>query len=174
MHQLFGGKTIVFGGDLRHILPVIQRGNRTDIVWASLHSSKLRCECTVLRLTINMRLQVGCQTNDLDEKKVFAEWIRKIGEGSIGGRNDGAAEVEFPEDVSVRSTRDHIHSIVSIIYPASENHLDDPSYFQDKAILVPTNEEVDAITNYMLELMKDEGKTYLSSNSLCETFNKLF
>nr|KAJ0220126.1 hypothetical protein LSAT_V11C200058070 [Lactuca sativa] len=28
----FGGKTIVFGGDFRQILPVIQRGNRSDIV----------------------------------------------------------------------------------------------------------------------------------------------
>ena len=35
--------------------------------------------------------------------------------------------------------------------------------------MVPTNEEVDAINDYMLELMKDEGKTYLSSDSLCET-----
>ena len=42
--------------------------------------------------------------------------------------------------------------------------------------MVPTNEEVDVINDYMLELMKDmlelmkdEGKTYLSSDSLCKT-----
>ncbi|KAL7604616.1 hypothetical protein Lser_V15G16322 [Lactuca serriola] len=79
------------------------------------------------------------------------------------------AEVEFPEDVIVRSTSDHIHSIVSTIYPFFENHLDDPSYFQDKVILVLTNKEVDAINDYMLGLMKDEGKTCLSSDSLCKT-----
>nr|KAJ0200517.1 hypothetical protein LSAT_V11C600318980 [Lactuca sativa] len=142
-NKAFGGKTIVFGCDFRQILPVIQR--------------------------VNMRLQVSCPTNDLDETKAFSKWILKIGEGNIGGPNDGEAEVEFPEDVIVRSTGDHIHSIVSTIYPSFENHLDDPSYFQDKAILVPTNEEVDAINDYMLGLMKDEGKTYLSSDSLCET-----
>ncbi|XP_023741901.2 uncharacterized protein LOC111889982 [Lactuca sativa] len=168
-NKAFGGKTIVFGGDFRQILPVIQRGNHSDIVQASLHSSRLWSECTVLRLTVNMRLQVGCPTNDLDETKAIAEWILKIGEGNIGGPNDGEAEVEFPEDVIIRSTCDHIHSIISTIYPSFENHLDDPSYFQDKAILVPTNEEVDAINDYMLGLMKDEGKTYLSSDSLCET-----
>ncbi|XP_052623725.1 uncharacterized protein LOC111905605 [Lactuca sativa] len=96
-----------------------------------------------------------------DENKPF--------EGTIGGHNDGEVEVEFPEDVIVPSTCDHIHSIVSTIYLSFQNHLDDPSYFQDKAILVPTNEEVGAINDYMLELMKDEGKTYMSSDSLCET-----
>ena len=35
--------------------------------------------------------------------------------------------------------------------------------------MVPTNEEVDSINDYMLELMKDEGKTYMNSYSLCET-----
>ncbi|KAL7603488.1 hypothetical protein Lser_V15G15001 [Lactuca serriola] len=88
-------------------------------------------------------------------------------ECNTGGPNDGEVEVEFPEDV-VRSIGDHIHLIVSTIYPSFENHLDDPSYFQDKAILVPTNEEFDATNDYILRLMKDEGKTYMSSNSLCE------
>nr|KAJ0204322.1 hypothetical protein LSAT_V11C500292160 [Lactuca sativa] len=78
--------------------------------------------------------------------------ILKICECNIGGPNDGEAEVEFAEDVIVYSTGDHIRSILSI----------------HKDILVPTNEEFDAINDYMLGLMKDEGKTYLSSDSLCE------
>ncbi|XP_023737094.1 uncharacterized protein LOC111885033 [Lactuca sativa] len=162
----FGGKTIVFGGDFRQILPVIQRRNHSDIVQVSLHSSRLWHECIVLRLTVNMRLQVGCPNNDFEETKSFVDWILKIGEDTIDGPNDGEVEVEFPEDAIVPSMGDHIHSIVSCIYSSFQNHLDDPLYFQDKAILVLTNEEVDAINDYMLELMKDEGKTYLSSDSL--------
>ena len=96
----------------------------------------------------------------MDETKAFDEWIVKIGDGNIGGLNDGEAEIEFSEDVVVHSIGDHIHSIVSIIYLSFENHLDDQSYFQDKAILVPTNEEFDATNDYILGLMKDEGKTY--------------
>ncbi|XP_052623620.1 uncharacterized protein LOC128128909 [Lactuca sativa] len=147
-------RPFVFGGDFRQILPVIQRVNRSDIVQASLHSSRLWRECIDLRLTVNMRLQFHCPNNDFEETKSFADWILKVGEGTIDGLNDGEVEVEFPED----------------------NNLDDPSHFQDKAILVPTNEEVDVINDYMLELMKDmlelmkdEGKTYLSSDSLCKT-----
>ena len=106
-----------------------------------------------------MRLQFRCPTNDLMRQSFF-EWILKITEGNIGGPNDSEAEVDFPEDVIVRSTRDHILSVELTIYPSFQKHLDDPSYFQDKTILVPTNEEVDAINDYMLGLMKDEGKTY--------------
>ncbi|XP_023747871.1 uncharacterized protein LOC111896083 [Lactuca sativa] len=74
--------------------------------------------------------------------------------GIIGGPNDDEVEVKFREYVIIPSTGDHIHSIVSTIYSSFQNHLVDPSYFQDKAILVPTNEEVDTINDYMLELMK--------------------
>ncbi|XP_023752982.1 uncharacterized protein LOC111901356 [Lactuca sativa] len=165
----FGGKTIVFGGDFRQIIPVIQRENHSYIVQASLHSSRLWRECTILCLNVNTRLLVGFPNNNFKETKSFVEWILKISEGTIGGPNDGEVEIEFPEDVIVPSTCDHIHSIVSTIYSSFQNHLDDPLYFQDKAILVPANEEVNAINDYMLELMKDEGKTYLSSDFLCET-----
>ncbi|XP_023746999.1 uncharacterized protein LOC111895130 [Lactuca sativa] len=91
-----------------------------------------------------------------------------LSEGNIGGPNDGEGEVEFPEDVVVRSIGNHIHLILSTVYPSFENHLNDPSYFQDKAILVPTNEEFDATNDCILGFMKDEGKTYISSNFLFE------
>nr|KAJ0185967.1 hypothetical protein LSAT_V11C900480540 [Lactuca sativa] len=126
-------------------------------------------ECIILRLTINMRLQVGSPTNDLDETKSFVEWILKMSKCNIGGPNDGESQVEFSEDIIVRSTGDHIPSVVCTIYSYFENHIDDPSYFQDKAILVSTNENVDVINDYKLGLMKDEGKMYLSSNFVCET-----
>ncbi|CAH9123025.1 unnamed protein product [Cuscuta epithymum] len=53
----FGGKTIVFGGDFRQVLPVIPKGTRQDIVLASLNASHLWQYCTVLKLTKNMRLK---------------------------------------------------------------------------------------------------------------------
>ncbi|XP_022019618.1 uncharacterized protein LOC110919663 [Helianthus annuus] len=41
----FGGKAIVFGGDFRQILPVVQNGSRQDIVNASLCSSHIWSHC---------------------------------------------------------------------------------------------------------------------------------
>lgn len=56
LHRPFGGKVIVFGADLRQILPVVPKGTRQDIVFATVNSSYLWDSCKVLRLTCNMRL----------------------------------------------------------------------------------------------------------------------
>jgi len=52
----FGGKTIVFGGDFRQILPVVPKGCRAHVVHSTINSSPLWSSCKVLRLTQNMRL----------------------------------------------------------------------------------------------------------------------
>lgn len=46
--QPFGGKVIVFGGDFRQVLPVINGAGRAEIVMASLNSSYLWTHCKVL------------------------------------------------------------------------------------------------------------------------------
>ncbi|MCH83341.1 ATP-dependent DNA helicase PIF1, partial [Trifolium medium] len=47
----FGGTTVVLGGDFRQILPVVRKGNRQDILSATVNSSNLWSYCCVLRLT---------------------------------------------------------------------------------------------------------------------------
>jgi hypothetical protein len=37
----FGGKTVVFGGDFRQVLPVVRKGSRAQIVSATLRKSYL-------------------------------------------------------------------------------------------------------------------------------------
>jgi hypothetical protein len=54
--KIFGGKTMVLGGDFRQILPAIPKGGREDIVSASLPRSHLWQHVTILRLHINMRV----------------------------------------------------------------------------------------------------------------------
>ncbi|XP_072060161.1 uncharacterized protein [Arachis hypogaea] len=57
LEQPFGGKTIVFGGDFRQILPVIPKGSRQEIVNATINSSYLWDDCKLLTLSKNMRLK---------------------------------------------------------------------------------------------------------------------
>jgi hypothetical protein len=54
--KIFGGKTVVLGGDFRQILPVVPKGRREDIVNASLPRSHLWQHVTILRLHVNMRV----------------------------------------------------------------------------------------------------------------------
>ena len=59
LHQPFGGKVIVFGGDFRQILPIIPKASRQDIVHSTINSSYLWDYCHILTLSKNMRLLTG-------------------------------------------------------------------------------------------------------------------
>ncbi|XP_076884566.1 uncharacterized protein LOC143533780 [Bidens hawaiensis] len=97
----FGGGVVVFGGDFRQILPVIQNGSHSDIVNASLSSSHIWSNCKVLRLTKNMRLTVGCHPSDFQEAYQFANWLLELGEGKLGGHNDGNSIIEIQDDLLI-------------------------------------------------------------------------
>ncbi|CAH9137148.1 unnamed protein product [Cuscuta epithymum] len=161
----FGGKTVVFGGDFRQILPVIPKGTRQDIVQVALNSSFLWSYCRVLKLTKNMRLgRVGGTSYTLEIQN-FAEWILKIGDGDLGDCDDGESMVDIPEEFIAPMTDDPIEAIVKITYPNFEMHCNDVSYLNSRAILAPTIDERDMINDYMLGLTPGEVKTYLSSDS---------
>ncbi|KAD5803352.1 hypothetical protein E3N88_14712 [Mikania micrantha] len=97
----FGGKTIVFCGDFRQILPVIKNGTRQEIVNGSLSSSYIWNKCKLLKLTKNMRLNLENQSADLEKTKEFANWLLQLGEGNLGGINDGDTTIEIPDDLLI-------------------------------------------------------------------------
>ncbi|XP_022003435.1 uncharacterized protein LOC110900885 [Helianthus annuus] len=96
---LFGGKVIVFGGDFRQIIPVVPNSGRQEIVNASLCSSYLWRKCKLFTLTRNMRLTVGRPTFEVEEINNFAKWLLDVGEGNVGGSNDGEAIIEIPHEL---------------------------------------------------------------------------
>src|ERR1051325_4363791 len=73
--KIFGGKTVVFGGDFRQILPVVPRGSRSDIIYATINASYIWDHCKVLKLTKNMRLQTGSSNATNEEISGFSKWI---------------------------------------------------------------------------------------------------
>ena len=172
----FGGKVVVLGGDFRQILPVIPRGPRHDVVDASINSSHLWKHCRVLKLTKNMRLQTGSSSSDVNELKEFSDWILNVGDGNIRENNDGEAEIEISYDMLIKNSGDPIASIVNNTYPSLLENMSDISFFQDRAILAPTNDIVDSLNNCILSMIPGEKKTYLSADSPStqdENFNSL-
>jgi ATP-dependent DNA helicase PIF1 len=167
--RLFGGKTVVFGGDFRQILPVVPKGSRADIVHATINSSYLWRKCKVLKLTKNMRLQYS--NDDVENKNLaeFANWILDIGDGKVGKSHDGESTVEIPSDLLVHCLdKNLIGDIVEVVYPNLLSNMFVPGFFEDKAILAPTLEVVDKINDYVLSLIPGEFKEYLS----CDTISK--
>ncbi|XP_076913909.1 uncharacterized protein LOC143572720 [Bidens hawaiensis] len=166
---LFGGKVVVFGGDFRQILPVVQKGTRQDIVNASLCSSYIWSDCNVLKLTKNLRLTMGTPSSDVEETRLFAKWILDIGEGNIGGPNDGVATIYIPDDLLIRVSVDPISKLFDFVYPDILQNYENQHYFQDRAILAPTNEIVDEINDSLLKFFPCDEVEYLNSDTICSS-----
>lgn len=149
----FGGKVVVFGGDFRQILPVINGGGRSETVLSALNSSYLWNSCKVLRLTKNMRLLMGIGNHDKKELEIFSKWILDIGDGKVNEPNDGETEIEIPEDLLITECEDPVEAILREVYGKSFANNSNPKFFQERAILSPTNLDVDMINNYMLSHM---------------------
>ncbi|GJU72026.1 ATP-dependent DNA helicase PIF1-like protein [Tanacetum coccineum] len=127
--KVFGGKVIVFGGDFRQILPVIPNGTRQDVVHVSLNKYYLWSRCTVLKLTENMRLRVG-------------------------GKNDGHAQVEFPEDMLIPDSDDHLETMIHETYENWQQNFWDPTetvYYSSDTVT-----DIDVDFNYNESLYSTE------------------
>ncbi|KAK9075631.1 hypothetical protein SSX86_003957 [Deinandra increscens subsp. villosa] len=166
---LFGGKVIVFGGDFRQTLPVIPGASRYDIVSASLNSSYIWTKCKVLKLTKNMRLSVGSKASDIEQTKIFANWLLDLGEGKLGGVNDGHEIIDVPDDLLIKDSLDPLSDLIEFVYPSILDNIENPTFFQERAILAPTNEVVQDINDRLLSLFPGETKEYLSSDSICQS-----
>ncbi|XP_076918202.1 uncharacterized protein LOC143578525 [Bidens hawaiensis] len=164
--SLFGGKVVVLGGDFRQILPVVQNGTRNDCVNTTISSSYIWSNCKVLKLTKNMRLTVGSQMSNTLEIKQFADWLLDIGQGNLGGPNDGEATITIPEDLLIKDSLDPMSDLIDFVYPSMLDRFNDLTYFQERALLAPLNDVVQEINDRILAYFPGQEMEYLSSDSI--------
>jgi len=152
----FGGKTVVFGGDFRQVLPVVRRGSRGQIIDATLRSSHLWKGMRQLRLVTNMRAH-----NDT----WFAEYLLRVGNGTEEADDQG--NIRLPEDICVPSTGedDDLEKLIDHVFPSLDDNMSDPNYMTSRAILSTTNDNVDKINIRMIERFKGEEVIYHSFDS---------
>ncbi|XP_052142068.1 uncharacterized protein LOC127761779 [Oryza glaberrima] len=124
----FGGKTVVFGGDFRQVLPVFRKGTRSQITDATLRRSYL-WDCMVqLKLVRNMRAQ-----NDA----WFAEYLLRVGNGTEEVNKEG--HICLPLDICVPYKGD-LDGLIDTVFPNLNDNLTDPNYITSRAILSTRNE----------------------------------
>nr|XP_048328379.1 uncharacterized protein LOC125422003 [Ziziphus jujuba var. spinosa] len=116
-----------------------------------------------------MRLQSIDSDINKDELKAFPEWISSIGDGIIGGPNDGHTMIDIANDFLIKDTEDSVASIVNSTYPYFSKNINDPSYLRERAILALTLDIVESINDYMSSLNRTEKNTYLSSDATCRS-----
>ncbi|GJZ79612.1 ATP-dependent DNA helicase PIF1-like protein [Tanacetum coccineum] len=76
--------------------------------------------------------------------------------------HDGEESIDLLEEILIDATTDPVTSIIDFTYPNILDNINDPSYFQEKEILTPTNELVDNINEHLLEKFRGEEMVYLS------------
>ncbi|XP_057444316.1 uncharacterized protein LOC130736507 [Lotus japonicus] len=155
MDKPFGGKVVVLGGDFRQILPVIPKGGRQDIVFATINSSDLWKHCKVLKLTRNMRLSTAGSPELATEIKEFADWILKIGDGDFESNKRGESDIEIPEDLLIQNSENPLLDLVDFAYPNLVHNMKTEFFLEERCILCPTLECVEKVNYFMLDLLPE-------------------
>ncbi|XP_073362434.1 uncharacterized protein [Aegilops tauschii subsp. strangulata] len=152
----FGGKTVVFGGDFRQVLPVVRRGSRGQIIDATLRSSHLWKGMRQLRLITNMRAH-----NDT----WFANYLLRVGNGTE--EVDDQGNILLPEDICLSSTGevDDLEKLIHHVFPSLDDNMSDSNYMTSRAILSTTNDNVDKINIRMIERFQGDEVIYHSFDS---------
>ncbi|AQK99913.1 hypothetical protein ZEAMMB73_Zm00001d012588 [Zea mays] len=161
----FGGKTIVFGGDFRQVLPVVRKGSRAQIVAASLRSSYLWESMCHLKLVRNMRAK---------SDPWFAEYLLRVGGGTEEVNNDG--DIHLPDEVCVPYTGDDrdLDRLIDDIYPSLNENMSNTSYITSRAILTTRNDWVDMINMRMIDRFQREQMMYHSFDTAMDDPNNYY
>lgn len=165
LYKPFGRKVVVFGGDFRKILPVVRKGDRHDIVSASINSYELWKYCKVLTLSQNMRLTAPGPNEDVNDVKEIADWMLDIGNDKQESNEYGESSLHVPENLLVTDSQNPLLSLVELTYPLLLQNMSDLQYLEERAILAPTHDSVDVVNNFVLSLIPGEEHEYLSSDS---------
>lgn len=142
----FGGKSVVLLGDFRQTSPVIRGGSRKQIIDTSIRSSPLWEQFSIMRLRRPIR---NAQDHTL------AQFVDTIGDG--GGP-------EIPTELF-----DHVtdaDELIQFVFP--QEVLAQPEACLRRAILCPTNEQIDSYNSTILRSIHGNKRVYTAADSLKE------
>ncbi|KAL9299412.1 putative DNA helicase [Arabidopsis thaliana] len=113
-----------------------------------------------------MRLLQDIDINEAREIEDFSKWILTVGEGKLNEPSDGVTHIQIPDDILIPKGDNPIEWIIKAVYGTTFAQKRDPKFFQHKAILCPTNDDVNSINDHMLSKLTGEERIYRSSNSI--------
>jgi ATP-dependent DNA helicase PIF1 len=167
--KIFGGKTVVLGGDFQQILPVVPKGGREDIVSASLFQSHLWQHVTIFCLHINMRVMAA----NSEDQQEFSKWVLNVGDDNLLAITEEKGVdpnwIKILSHMRLLAEDCSLRELIQTIYPDHQCHSGDAMYLMQRNILAPKNTDVDEVNNAILESLSENSHTYLSTNSLALT-----
>ncbi|XP_050909938.1 uncharacterized protein LOC127123800 [Lathyrus oleraceus] len=148
----FSGKVLIMGGYFRQVLPVVRKGTKAQMISACIVQSHLWDHTKILCLRQNMR-------SFHDQK--FAEFLIRIGDGVEPTKLDDM--VRLPSQIAIQWEGEHsIQVLIQHIFPNLELHGWDAPYMVQRAILTPTNDDVQKLNDMIIDQFPGEEHNLLS------------
>ena len=162
----FGRKTIVFSGDWRPCGPIVKFGTARDVVDEAFLSSHLWKHVQRFRLTKSMR-----DRGDIP----YAKIVLAVGEGGIEPvtLSDGSTVIPLKHTSKDSAGSKHVcqingttnfEDLIQAVYPYILQG--DHNTVGDRGILAPTNDSIDQINEYILDVLPGDAQHEKSSNRL--------
>ncbi|KAD4585727.1 hypothetical protein E3N88_23328 [Mikania micrantha] len=70
-----------------------------------------------------MRLTMGNGSSEVERTKLFAKWLLDVGEGNVGGCNDGDVLINIPDDLVISNSSDPLFDLIDFLlsmFPSAE------------------------------------------------------
>ena len=165
----FGGKILILAGDFRQCLPVVRGANRAQSVQACIKESDLWMNFEIRSLTENVRVRASGDP----VLENFDKWTLSLGDGIANDEND---RVSIPEEM-LTQIKDNTKQDQTIeegclkefcekVFPNLKNNLSDPTWLEGRAILAPTNKQVDTINDLIESWVPGEATKLSSADTL--------
>ena len=146
-----GGLCTIFAGDWRQCLPIIHGAGEAQVVNACLKNSYLWRNVTVLHLKENMRVLTSGST----EVAAHSQWLLDVGDGQCG-----EGELSIPP--SMNTDQETIESLVDFVFPDLSTKFRDLAWVSKRAIMSPTNKEVEEVNDFVIKMIPGEQVDFKS------------
>ncbi|XP_042032282.1 uncharacterized protein LOC121778983 [Salvia splendens] len=105
--------------------------------------------------------------------KEFSAWVASIGDGVVGGPNDGEVVIVLPSDIVLSNAGDPLKTIVEKIYPSYMNRKELSNCLHNRTILATKLDVVDVVNQFMISMDQSQGQVYLSFDSILNSDSTL-
>ncbi|KAF3957708.1 hypothetical protein CMV_017305 [Castanea mollissima] len=162
------GHTLVNGGRLfqQFVVDAYTCIEEIRLMWVKENQDKLRIE-------LYKGLKDAVMRGDTTPASSGKRFVLPSSFTGSPSNNEDETLIEIPHDLLIQPGAHPFNDIVKVAYPDFDTKFNDYKYLEERVILAPTNEVVEDINGYMIDLINADEETYLSADSLCKASSNI-